>query len=258
MGTTHRKTKKGYKISGLKPDRGFIGHKSAKMMKRSKNIENRQKRAVADKKSLLKDIEEYDDLKIFPCFYHQKTLLSFSHFSLFYQNKIIIHDFRFSIHNGERVLLKGSNGSGKTSIILFIMNQDRKYIGDYVRVHHLKISYVPQDCSYLSGNLDDLIEEYQVDQTLVKTILRKLGFSRIHFENHLEHYSAGQKKKVMLAISLATSAHLYIWDEPLNYIDIFSRIQIEKLILKYQPTLLFVEHDVYFQNEIATNIIDMD
>ena len=60
----------------------------------------------------------------------------------------------------------------------------------------------------------------------------------------------------MLAISLSSPAHLYIWDEPLNYIDIFSRIQIEQAILTYQPTLLFVEHDQYFQQKIATEVID--
>lgn len=62
----------------------------------------------------------------------------------------------------------------------------------------------------------------------------------------------------MLAISLATKAHIYIWDEPLNYIDIYSRIQIENLILQYQPTLLLVEHDSLFQEKIATKVIDFD
>ena len=52
--------------------------------------------------------------------------------------------------------------------------------------------------------------------------------------------------------SLMTPAHLYIWDEPLNYIDGFSRMQIEKLLLTYQPTMLFVEHDVRFREKIAT------
>ena len=52
--------------------------------------------------------------------------------------------------------------------------------------------------------------------------------------------------------SLMTPAHLYIWDEPLNYIDVFSRMQIEKLLLTYQPTMLFVEHDVRFREKIAT------
>lgn len=53
-------------------------------------------------------------------------------------------------------------------------------------------------------------------------------------------------------------AHLYIWDEPLNYIDIFSRMQIEDLILRYQPTMLIVEHDVRFQEKIATKVVKME
>ena len=62
---------------------------------------------------------------------------------------------------------------------------------------------------------------------------------------------------MLLAASLMTPAHLYIWDEPLNYIDLFSRMQIEKLILKYQPTILFVEHDVRFREKIATKVIEL-
>ena len=73
----------------------------------------------------------------------------------------------------------------------------------------------------------------------------------------MEDYSEGQKKKILIAASLLTSAHLYIWDEPLNYVDIFSRMQIEKLLLNYQPTMLFVEHDVMFREKIATKIISL-
>lgn len=70
-------------------------------------------------------------------------------------------------------------------------------------------------------------------------------------------FSEGQKKKVLLAASLLTPAHLYIWDEPLNYIDVFSRMQIEKLILSYMPTMLVVEHDVRFRENIATKVVKM-
>ena len=70
-------------------------------------------------------------------------------------------------------------------------------------------------------------------------------------------YSEGQKKKVLIAESLLTPAHLYIWDEPLNYIDVFSRMQIEKLILEYKPTMLLVEHDVRFQEKVATRIVKL-
>ena len=71
----------------------------------------------------------------------------------------------------------------------------------------------------------------------------------------MENYSEGQKKKVLLAASLLTPAHIYLWDEPLNYIDVFSRIQLEKLLLEYRPTMLFVEHDRAFQEAAATRIV---
>jgi lincosamide and streptogramin A transport system ATP-binding/permease protein len=69
--------------------------------------------------------------------------------------------------------------------------------------------------------------------------------------------SAGQKKKVLLAGSLCEQAHLYVWDEPLNYIDVYSRMQIEELILTHRPTLLFVEHDKTFCDRVATAQIQL-
>ena len=56
---------------------------------------------------------------------------------------------------------------------------------------------------------------------------------------------------------MITPAHLYIWDEPLNYIDVFSRMQIEKLILEFKPTMLLVEHDVRFREKAATQIVEL-
>ena len=79
---------------------------------------------------------------------------------------------------------------------------------------------------------------------------------REQFEKDMSRYSAGQKKKVLLAKSLCERAHLYIWDEPLNYIDVLSRIQIEDLLLEYAPTMIFVEHDEVFQEKVATKIVE--
>ena len=77
------------------------------------------------------------------------------------------------------------------------------------------------------------------------------------FSRDVSAYSDGQKKKVALAVSLATPAHLYIWDEPLNFIDLVSRIQIEDLLLEYRPTMLFIEHDAAFCRRVATRTVEM-
>nr|WP_305138087.1 ATP-binding cassette domain-containing protein [Allobaculum sp. Allo2] len=89
-------------------------------------------------------------------------------------------------------------------------------------------------------------------------MLRKLGFDRTQFEVRMEDFSAGQKKKVLIARSLCESAHLYIWDEPLNYIDIESREQIEALIQEYHPAMLLVEHDLAFQHAVADEIVPVE
>ena len=65
------------------------------------------------------------------------------------------------------------------------------------------------------------------------------------------------KKKVLIAAGILTPAHLYIWDEPLNYIDVFSRMQIEQLILRYRPAMLAVEHDERFQETVGTGFVDI-
>ena len=119
----------------------------------------------------------------------------------------------------------------------------------------LVVSYVPQNTEGLKGELPEFCKANSLNQTLFYTILRQLDFERAQFMKNMEDYSEGQKKKVLLAASLLTPAHLYIWDEPLNYIDVFSRMQIEKLLLEYQPTMLFVEHDVRFREKIATKIM---
>ena len=88
-------------------------------------------------------------------------------------------------------------------------------------------------------------------------VLRKLDFQRVQFEKDMAGFSMGQKKKVLLAASLCTPAHLYVWDEPLNYIDIYSRMQIENLLGRFQPTMLFIEHDEAFRKAVASKTIEL-
>lgn len=73
----------------------------------------------------------------------------------------------------------------------------------------------------------------------------------------MAQFSGGQKKKVLIAKSLCEQAHLYLWDEPLNFIDIYSRMQIEQLILYFRPTMIFVEHDRAFRETIATKTLEL-
>ncbi|MBU5449216.1 ribosomal protection-like ABC-F family protein [Acetivibrio sp. MSJd-27] len=249
------KTKKGTRSSGLRPDRGYIGHKSAKMMKRSKVLEHRQRSHIEEKTKLLKNIESADDLKISPLNYSKDKLLCLNNISICYGEKTVCRDISFTVSQGDRIVLQGKNGCGKTSILKLIQGENIAYIGDLQKGSNLKISYVSQQTSHLSGSLSGYAEQYGVDESQLKTILRKLDFSRIQLEKNMETFSEGQKKKVLIARSLCEKAHLYIWDEPLNFIDVLSRIQIENLLLSSDLTLLFVEHDKLFAEHVATKFL---
>lgn len=256
--TKYQSHNKGGDINPGFMDKGYIGHKAAKMMKRAKVIEGRALNAVEDKKRLLKNIEETDQLKLFPLRHHKDALLRVEDMVISYDGKEIFSPVSFDVRNGERVVLEGKNGCGKSSILKTVLGDNISYTGKMEMVSGLKISYVSQDTSHLKGTLTEYAEEYDLDESLFKTLLRKLDFSRVQFEKRIEDYSGGQKKKVLIAKSLCEQAHLYIWDEPLNFIDIFSRIQIEELIEKFGPTMIFVEHDKKFVEKIATKHINID
>ncbi len=245
------------KIGTHAGDRGFIGKKSAKMMQRAKNVERRLDRARTEKEGLLRDVEYHEELKLHPLTHRKDVLVEARGLSLSYGGRTVVSGLNFKLRNGECLVVRGRNGAGKSTLLRRILGDGIETGGTLELAGGLRISYVPQGFGHLSGPLDRFIAESGVDQTLCKAILRKLGFSRVQFEKPLERYSAGQKKKVLLARSLCESAHLYLWDEPLNYIDIFSRMQLEELLQKFQPTLLMVEHDAAFADAVADRVIEL-
>lgn len=245
------------KFGGGPVDRGTIGHKSAKMMKRSKAIEHRRENILEDKKNLLKNLEESAPLSLRNLESPKKVMLEVVDLSTSYQGKIINEPVTFTVHPGDRIALAGKNGSGKSSIIKLLLSQKIDYLGYWKLASGLQISYISQDTTYLCGNLKTFVQQESLDESLFKSILHKLDFSREQFEKDICSFSAGQKKKVLLAASLCKPSHLFIWDEPLNYIDVLSRIQIEELILDCQPTLIFVEHDQFFSEKIGTKRVQL-
>ena len=251
------KTKRGTRDSGLRPDRGFIGHKAAKMMKRSKAAETRKEEAVREKSKLLKNIETAESLKISPLEHHAKRLAVLEDVSISYGSKIVTENLSFHIEKGDRIALVGKNGCGKSSVLKLLLGKPVDHVGSLYKANGLKISYVPQNTDGLKGDLREYAYNCGIDESLFKAILRKLDFSRLQFEKKIEEFSEGQKKKVLIAGSLCEQAHLYLWDEPLNYIDVFSRMQIEDLLKNSRITLLFVEHDRAFSNQIKTKEILM-
>ena len=239
-------------------DRGYVGHKSAKIMKRSKAIEQRIDKAINEKSNLLKNIDKNEDLKIIPLESRKNTLIYANNLQIRYDNKILFLPISFEVNNKDRVAIVGKNGAGKSSILKLILGNSISYSGDFRVAENLKISYVSQSTEYLNGNLKTFVQENNVEESIFKAMLSKMGFSKEDFNNNIKEMSEGQKKKILLAKGISEQANIYVWDEPLNYIDILTRIQLEKAILKYEPTLIFVEHDKKFIENVATKIIDIE
>ena len=238
-------------------DRGYIGHKAEKMMTRSKAIEKRQTAAIEEKSKLLRNIERSDTLKIFQTPFHTKRLAELKGVTIDYGDGAVCEDISFTIQMGDRIALQGPNGSGKSSIIKLLCGQAIPYTGQLWLGNGLKISYVNHDTSALRGKLSDFARNAGIDESLFLAMLAKLDVPKTQMEKDMSSLSAGQKKKVLLARSICAPMHLHIWDEPMNYIDVISRMEIEALLLEFQPTILFVEHDKAFCENVATQIVEL-
>lgn len=248
-------------------------------------VEKRIMDEIEQKEGLLQDIENPAELKLMPMQHHKEVLISAKEYGIAYGSCEVFHGLDFELHRGERVFLHGENGCGKSSLIRAILahseekgftdgslhsqpglnstEESKASLASLQETGILKcasgltISYINQDTAGLSGTIKEFCRKNDLDESLFCAILRQLDLERVQFVKRIEDYSEGQKKKVLIAASLLKPAHLYIWDEPLNYIDVFSRMQIENLILTYQPTMLIVEHDVRFREKIATRVVEL-
>ena len=247
--------------------RAYIGAKTKKMQSRVMQMEKRIDREIEEKEGLLVDLENPVDLKIVPLVHHKERLINIRDYSLRYQDahKAVFIDLTFTLSRGERIAVHGENGCGKSTLLKMILQKAGASSGELPVTESgtcetasgMIISYINQDTSMLRGGISEFCKERNLDESLFCAILRQLDMERVQFLKNMEDYSEGQKKKVLIAASMLIPAHLYIWDEPLNYIDVFSRMQIEKLLLNYQPTMLFVEHDIRFRERIATRTVEL-
>lgn len=209
--------------------RSYLGEKSRKMQQRRKNLERRQERAIQEKEELLRDVEEEQPLKILPLTHWKKELIRVSDLRLSYQageetgsgvsDRKKGQGLSFVLEQGQRIALTGGNGSGKSTVLREILNAACKEIrdggetagrekteikvssrlqrlsGEISLPSDLKISYVPQDASFLRGDLTAFAREQGADLSLFLTVLRKLDIPRELFHKPMEQYSEGQKKR---------------------------------------------------------------
>ncbi|PEG94132.1 ABC-F type ribosomal protection protein [Lactobacillus sp. UMNPBX10] len=239
-------------------DKGFIGAKAAKMMKKATIMKGRLDTAIEERKGLLKEIENVVPLTINVLPTNHQLLLSINDLTLSYPTKQLCSNITATIEKNDQVLLCGNNGTGKSSIINAIIGTfSGKQSGEILFSSALKISTVRQDYSDNHGSLRSFASSSKINYDQFLNLLRKLGMERATFNVPIEEMSMGQQKKVELARSLAEPAHLYLWDEPLNYLDTYNQQQLIQLIQEKRPPMLIVEHDQNFIKQTATKKIEI-
>ena len=234
-----------------------VGHQSAKMMKRALAIERRTQSMIEEKKALLRDVEYASDLTLHPLTHTARVLARLEDASAGYGGKAVFQHMNLEIAQGERIAVSGGNGCGKSTLLKLISGEIMPLSGRVTRASGLIISALPQLSDGWTGAPRDLCGRLGLDPSYFLMLLRKLDFPREAFERDMTSFSMGQKKKTLIAASMAKSAHLYLWDEPLNYIDLPSREQIENMLAATGAALIFVEHDRAFEEKIATRRIEM-
>ena len=243
---------------GSKGDKGYIGSKSARLMKRAINFEKRMNKNLEEKKELLKNFEFARDIIVKQEETDLETLMYVKNITIAYGDHVVIKNLSFNINKGERIWIKGINGSGKTSLIKAILGQVDLREGQIAIESGIKLVYSSQIPRWQSGYLLDKMKEENIPRHWFQMVLNYFDIDETYYSRPIESFSEGEKKKVDIARSLMGTEHILVWDEPLNYVDLTIRTQIEKAILKYQPTMIFVEHDSYFGQHVATDVIDLN
>lgn len=253
---TKSRKKRGFDSETKRVDKGFIGRKAANMMQKSKNIEKRMKEDIADKELLLKNWEEVPGLEMSVLESHQKRLLTVDNLTAGFE-VFLFEPVSFTLEQGQVIALTGENGRGKSSLMKVLTGDfNGRYAGSFELAHNLVISEVRQLADN-KGFLNEFAKEENLELELFLNNLRKLGVERKVFEQKIENMSQGQQRKVELARALSQPAHIYLWDEPLNYLDVFNQEQIIQMIKNSKPSMLVIEHDQYFVDQVADIQIEL-
>ena len=238
-------------------DRGFVGAESARMMKRSLAIRGRIEKQAQEQEALLKNLEYTAPITLPALRHKSQVLLRLEKAGFAYGERPLFSNLDLTLSHGTRLALTGPNGAGKTTLLNILTGSLAPTTGRVWRTQGLIISHLPQTSHHLTGTPRAIALSRGFDLTRFLMLLRKFDLPQAHFEQDSTGFSLGQKKKLLLALSLCEPAHLYLWDEPLNDIDPESREQIEDMLLEADAALVFIEHERAFVERVATQALTL-
>lgn len=167
----------------------------------------------------------------------------------------------FSIKKGDSIALVGPNGIGKSSLLKTLVNKLQALSGDFKFGSNVSISYYDQQQADLSSNksvLNELWDEYPMrNEKEIRTVLGNFLFTGEDVLKPVNTLSGGEKARLALSKMMMEKGNVLILDEPTNHLDLDSKEVLENALIDYPGTILFVSHDRYFINRIATKVIEL-
>jgi len=187
-----------------------------------------------------------------------KEVLSVKKLELSIEENRLLLNTSFDIKYQEKVALIGKNGSGKTTLIKEILKETNNSIK---LGSNTKVGYIPQHIMFENENLTIL--EYvskfiNKEEHLIRSILTRFYFYKEDITKKLFMLSGGEKVRLKLLELIEKKANFLILDEPTNHIDLDTKELLEEALLEYKGTILFISHDRYFINKIATKILEIN
>lgn len=178
-----------------------------------------------------------------------------------YNEERVSSHINLRLTRGESIALIGPNGIGKSTFIKTIANKLEPVAGRYQTGTNVTIGYYDQEQASLSSNkrvLDELWDDFPTStEKEVRTVLGNFLFSGDDVLKTVSALSGGEKARLALAKLYMKKANFLILDEPTNHLDLDSKEVLENALIDYPGTILFVSHDRYFINRIATKVVEL-
>lgn len=189
-------------------------------------------------------------------------VLKINNLNLVIEDKILLDNVNFELTYGTRTCILGSNGSGKSTLIKYIINNyNNSKSTDNIKIGtNVKIGYIEQEIKFKNEDIrvyDEARKYFNGEEYLLRSSLFKFMFYGDDIYKKLNKLSGGERVRLLLFCLIQQEINFLILDEPTNHIDIETKEILEDALIDFKGTILFVSHDRYFINKIATSILEI-
>jgi len=191
-----------------------------------------------------------------------KEVLAVRNLSLGFDERTLFSNAEFTVMRGNKVALIGANGTGKSTLVRYLVSGKGEKTGKVTFGKHVVVAYYDQENLNLNSNktvIEELWERnHKLSQTEIRSTLASMLLYAEDMEKRVSMLSGGERAKLAFAVLMMEKGNFLILDEPTNHLDLVAREALEEALREYEGTVLFVSHDRYFVNSLATDVMEIE